>query len=306
VYKQQDFEKLDILLIDGDGGALQGVRHILFNAGVRNLRMGSSRAELSENVTRYSPDLILTEVRLPDGDILDLLTALRAGKVGHNPFAVVIAMIAPTEEQSVALSALDAGIDDIVAKPVSSANLMERIRFMVEKRRPYVVNGDYVGPKRKQDETAKTIEAPNTFAEKLKGGKPGFLEIEMAVQAAEEDIKGCRLQTIGDEMAEIVARIAPKLEQGNLDDTLRGGLTMLIDETNKASKQLADSRYEHVGELCSALGAVASRLRALEGLEADLRQALLLRPLIQAIRAGFEGGIQSADAARAIVQRIGL
>lgn len=306
MYKQQDFEKLDVLLVDGDGGALQGVRHILFNAGVRNLRLGNRRADLADNLTRYAPDLVLTEVRLPDGDVLDLLTALRQGKVGHNPFTVVIAMIAPTEEQAVALSALDAGIDDIVSKPVSSTNLMDRIKFMVEKRRPFVVSGDYVGPRRKQDEGAKTIDAPNTFAEKLRGGKPGFLDIEMSVQAAEEDIKGCRLQAIGDEMALIVDRIAPKLEQGQIDDALRGGLALLMDETQKASKQLADSRYEHVGQLCLSLGKVAARLRAPRATSSDLRQALLLRPLIQAIRVGFEGGIDSAETARAIVQRIGL
>lgn len=300
-----DFGNVEIFIVDGDLSSRQGVRHILFNAGCRNIRVGDDGKEFIEVLNQFSPDLIVTELRLPDGAATGLIRKVRNGELGHNPFVPIILMVVEDEDPKALRVALDCGIDDIVPKPISNASLMARINRVIEKRRPFVVTDDYVGPKRAQDEGARTIQPPNHFARKLKGEKIGFLEQEMDVAASGEDVKGIRLQGIGDEMKALAAGIAPRLEKGEFDDAIKKSLARLVMEGMRAQEQLENTRYEHVAQLCKTLSAVAAGLRDSRPGEVDTRRALLLRPLCQAIQVGFAGGIASEEAAAMIVQKIG-
>ena len=300
-----NFGSVSALPVDGDAGARQGVRHILFNAGCRDIKLADDCREAVEVLTQADPDLIIGELRLPDGNFGDVTQKIRQGRLGHNPFVPVILVVVEDEDPRVIKAALEKGIDDVVPKPVSNNNLMVRIKRMAENRRPFVVTEDYMGPKRAQDADAKTIEAPNHFARKLGGEKIGFLDKEMDVAAAEEDVKGCRLQFIGAEIGALVKELAPRLEKGEFDDDLRGGLKRLIADAMRAQDQLENTRYEHVARLCSTLSSVAGQLRDSEPGHVDLKRGMLLRPLSQAIQVGFAGGIASEEAAEAIVEKIG-
>lgn len=299
-----DFGNVGVLLVDGDASARQGARHILFNAGCRDIRLADDCKEVVEVLSQQDPDLIIGELRLPDGDFGVVTQKIRLGQLGHNPFVPIILMVVEDEEPAAIKTALNQGVDDVVPKPVSNASLMSRINRLIQQRRPFVVTEKYMGPKRPQDQDAKAIEAPNHFARKLQGEKIGFLEKEMDVAAAMEDVKGCRLQFIGDEIKGLIDTVAPRLEKGEFDDSLRESLARVAAETMRAHGQLENTRYEHVGRLCSSLGGVAKQLHDTDD-TVDQRRALLLRPLSQAIQVGFAGGIASEEAAKAIVEKIG-
>lgn len=300
-----NFDNVGVFLVDGDASARQGVRHILFNAGCRDIKLGDDCKEAVEVLNKADPDLIVAELRLKDGNFGDMTRNIRQGRLGHNPFVPIILVVVEDEDPKAIKGALDKGIDDVVPKPVSNKNLMARILRLVDNRRPFVVTEDYLGPKRLQDEGAPTIDAPNHFGRKLKGEKIGFLDKEMDVAAAEEDVKGCRLQFIGREISTLVDELAPKLEKGTTDDILRNKLRSLVSEAMRAQGQLENTRYEHVARLCSTLSSLAGQLRGMDEGDVDLRRAMLLRPLAKAIMVGFDGGIASEEAAQAIVEKIG-
>ncbi|MEQ9172599.1 MAG: response regulator [Rhodospirillales bacterium] len=300
-----NFGNVGVFLVDGDASARQGVRHILFNEGCRDIRLGDDCKEVVAVLGQNDPDLIVGELRLPDGNFAAVTQKIRQGKIGHNPFVPIILVVVEDEDPKAIKAALDMGVDDVVSKPVSAVGLMARINRLVEKRRPFVVTEEYMGPKRVQDEGAKAIEAPNHLSRKLKGEKIGFLDKEMDVAAAEEDVKGCRLQFIGDEIKSLINGIAPRLEKGEFDRDLRNSLARVVAEAMRAQDQLENTRYEHVARLCSSLSGVAGQLRDTGDGSVDLRRALLLRPLSQAIQMGFAGGIASEEAAKIIVEKIG-
>jgi DNA-binding response OmpR family regulator len=302
---QMDFGNVGVFLVDGDASARQGIRHILFNQGCRDIKLGDDCKEVVEVLGQSDPDLIIGELRLPDGNFAAVTEKIRNGQLGHNPFVPIILVVVEDEDPKAIRAALDKGIDDVVPKPVSSQNLMARINRLIDNRRPFVVTEDYMGPKRAQDEDALTIEAPNHFSQKMKGEKVGFLDKEMDVAAAEEDVKGCRLQFIGAEIKALVEAIAPRLEKGEFDDGLRGDLARIVSQAMRAQDQLENTRYEHVARLCSSLSGVAGQLRQTGDDDVDRRRAMLLRPLSQAIQVGFAGGISSEEAAKAIVEKIG-
>lgn len=300
-----NFSNIGVFLVDGDAGARQGVRHILFNEGCRDIRLADDCKEVVAVLGQNDPDLIIGELRLPDGNFAAVTERIRQGKIGHNPFVPIILIVVEDEDPKAIKAALDKGVDDVVSKPVSAVGLMSRINRLVEKRRPFVVTEDYMGPKRVQDDGAKMIDAPNHLSRRLKGEKIGFLDKEMDVAAAEEDVKGCRLQFIGDEIKSLIAGIAPRLEKGEFDKDLRNTLARIVAEAMRAQDQLENTRYEHVARLCSTLSGVAGQLRDTGEDRIDQRRALLLRPLAQAIQLGFAGGIASEEAANLIVEKIG-
>ncbi len=302
---QLNFGNIGVFLVDGDASARQAVRHILFNEGCRDISLGDDCKEVVEVLNQNDPDLIIAELRLPDGNFAAMTQKIRRGELGHNPFVPVILVVAEGEDPKAVKAALDLGVDDILPKPISNQNLMARINRMVDKRRPFVVTEDYVGPKRVQDEDAKIIDAPNHFGRKAKGEKIGFMDKEMDVAAAEEDVKGVRLQFIGDDIALMIETIAPRLEKGEFDEELKNTLARIVSEAVRAQGQLENTRYEHVARLCSTLSGVAGQLRSGGTDGGDPRRAMLLRPLAKAIQVGFAGGISSEEAAKIIVQKIG-
>lgn len=75
----------------------------------------------------HSPDLVILDLGLPDGDGMDLLTELRSwSKVP------VIVLSARANEQW-KIRALDAGADDYLTKPFSVGELLARVRAAVRR-----------------------------------------------------------------------------------------------------------------------------------------------------------------------------
>jgi two-component system, OmpR family, response regulator len=73
---------------------------------------------------RWSPTVVLVDVRLPDGDGLDLVRALRSGSPAQLPFVVATTANAYPEDRE---RALQAGCDNFVAKPFRIDELVDLI-----------------------------------------------------------------------------------------------------------------------------------------------------------------------------------
>lgn len=297
------FDKVDLILIDPDVSARQSARTILHNNGFREIRQGD-KLELAVHVLNtFMPDVLLCADTLPDGRLSEFVRKVRHHKVGNNPFLPVIAMLdRPTPE--LVQEIMDSGVDDVVTKPLSTAALLDRIHALISNRKPFIVTDEYVGPARKGDNKASAVAVPNTLRAKATGEKVGYFDLEHGIQDAKQQIDDKRLQYIGVELASLVGRVVPMLERGYVNDVAAGGLAMLADESEGACGKLEGTRYDHVSDLCRALAEVARALHADRGQVPDPRDVKLLKPLSQAVQAAFAGGIDSVEAARAIVQQI--
>ena len=297
------FDKVDLILIDPDLGARQSARIILHNAGFREMRQGETLELVTHILTTFMPDLLLCADSLPDGELADFVRRVRKHEVGNNPFLPVIAMLdTPTPE--LVQDLMDAGVDDVVTKPLSTAALLERINSLIHNRKPFIVTDEYVGPARKGDNTASAVKVPNTLRAKATGEKLGYFDLEHGIKSAKQAIDEKRLQYIGVELSSLVGRVVPMLEKGFVNDVAAGGLAMLADESEAACAKLDGTRFDHVSELCRALADVARALHGDRGQVPDPREVKLLKPLSQAVQAAFAGGINSKEAAHQIVQQI--
>ena len=122
-----------ILLIEDEESISEPLADALERDGFE-VRVAVTAAEGRELHRVHSPDLVLLDVMLPDGDGKDVLRDIRA--VARTP----VIMVTARGEELERVLGLELGADDYVTKPFSAAELAARIRAVL--RRTGSVPGD--------------------------------------------------------------------------------------------------------------------------------------------------------------------
>ena len=121
--------KLSALIIDDEVQIRRLLRVVLEGAGYQVAEAEAGQQGLVEIAARR-PDVILLDLGLPDMEGLSVLKRLRE----WSEIPVVVLTVRDDEQEKVA--ALDAGAEDYVTKPFSTAELLARIRVAQRKTRP--------------------------------------------------------------------------------------------------------------------------------------------------------------------------
>ncbi len=101
---------------------------ILGRAGYR-LHVATGVSEAREFLDAETPDLVLLDRHLPDGDGLDLIPEIRGSdRLGGVPILLVSASVLPRDVQL----AMDAGADGFLAKPVRVKPLVDEVRRLLD------------------------------------------------------------------------------------------------------------------------------------------------------------------------------
>jgi two-component system KDP operon response regulator KdpE len=110
-----------ILIVDDEDQIRLFLRITLKAAGYEPLEAATGRAAI-EACTGKKPDLMLLDLGLPDVSGLDVIRAVRVWT------QLPIIVLSVRSDESDKVSALDAGANDYVQKPFSTAELLARIR----------------------------------------------------------------------------------------------------------------------------------------------------------------------------------
>ncbi len=101
---------------------------ILGRAGYR-LELAQDLAEARTLLADLTPDLVLLDRHLPDGDGLDLISTIRGDdRLRNVPILLVSASVLPRDQRA----ALDAGCDGFLAKPVRVKPLVDEVRRLLD------------------------------------------------------------------------------------------------------------------------------------------------------------------------------
>ena len=117
------------LVIDDEVQIRRLLRVVLESADYQVHEAETAAQGLTDAATRR-PDVVLLDLGLPDSDGVNVLRRLRE----WSQVPVIVVSVRDDEEGKVA--ALDAGADDYVTKPFSSAELLARLRAAQRKTRP--------------------------------------------------------------------------------------------------------------------------------------------------------------------------
>lgn len=119
---------VSILLVDDDADAREVIARILRRAGA-TVRVAASAAEAFDILGSWPPDLLVSDIAMPDGDGFDLIARVRREFAGRRMKAAALsARTVPADRQR----ALNAGFDLHLAKPISASDLVSSIAALLD------------------------------------------------------------------------------------------------------------------------------------------------------------------------------
>ena len=144
------------------------MRTMLRGVGMAGVKTFPTPDELEASLAGAPPDvLILSESE--GSNIFEVTKRVRRAVVGKNPFTVILLLVAPDNQASIA-SALKSGADSALVKPVASGQLVDRISQLAFSRAPFIATTDYIGPERRNSGRSSEIpliQTINTLRYKL-------------------------------------------------------------------------------------------------------------------------------------------
>ena len=115
-----------VLLVDDERQIIRVLRTSLQSSGYA-VATAENGAQALEEFNRSRPDLIITDLAMPLMDGLELTVRIRA--LASVP--IIVLSVRSTDAMKVA--ALDAGADDYLTKPFSTAELLARVRAQLRR-----------------------------------------------------------------------------------------------------------------------------------------------------------------------------
>jgi|GEM_PF-2043761 len=143
-----DFGKIRLLMGDSNPQSRQGIKGGLHMQGFREIEDVNNAKDFRNLVASTDYDLIVVDSSLNVADISDVINDIRHGKMATSPFAVIFAVIEQPDPKTLEMLA-EAGLDDVLVKPIALANIIDRVERRIKKRKDFVVTLDYVGPDRR-------------------------------------------------------------------------------------------------------------------------------------------------------------
>lgn len=116
-----------ILIVDDEPQITRVLRTALSTQGY-SLRVAANGVEGIEAVHSWKPDLVITDVSMPQMDGVELCREIRA--ISQTPIIV----LSVRSHDRMKIEALDAGADDYVTKPFSIQELQARVRAQLRRR----------------------------------------------------------------------------------------------------------------------------------------------------------------------------
>lgn len=110
-----------LLVVDDEAQIIRVLRHIL-SAHQYEIRTASDGESAFELFHDWQPDLVITDLQMPNVDGLELCRRLR--EISNVPVIV----LSVRDEEKTIVEALDAGADDYITKPFGTNELLARVR----------------------------------------------------------------------------------------------------------------------------------------------------------------------------------
>lgn len=120
---------MKILLLEDDSGQAALYEALLERAGHTCTLFATARALLAALNSGLAADLLVIDWMLPDMTGEDVLRALRIDM----QLAVPVVVLTVRDEESVVVSALEAGADDFVVKPAKPSEFLARLQALVRR-----------------------------------------------------------------------------------------------------------------------------------------------------------------------------
>ena len=125
-----DFDLLRFLVIDDSAHMRTVVRALLQGFGAREIYEADDGATGLEACIHFMPDIVITDWVMPNLDGLELTRVIRQPGINADPYVPIIMLSSHTEQARID-KAYDAGVTQVLTKPISARALYEAILTVV-------------------------------------------------------------------------------------------------------------------------------------------------------------------------------
>ncbi len=225
----------------------QGLKQVVCHANIESLR---------GLITEVPPDLLVLADNFDPG-IFNLVRDIRFQRVSDNPFMLISMLVSPTRREALDM-AIEAGVDDIIIKPVSPERVQERLKLVTFHRRPFIAVDGYVGPERKTEERPSGVRrfpVVNTLLEKVSGREMDKFALKAAVEGSLQKVLQAQLDSQSFRLGEVCERLVQAYDTRMIGDEVQSDLLTLADVLRDAAGVADKLKDTQLSQLCSSLAA---------------------------------------------------
>jgi CheY-like chemotaxis protein len=143
------YDLLNILLVDDNQYVRLMLAEILRAIGIQRLHEAGDGVEGLQMMRDFPIDVVMTDLSMQPLDGVDFVRLLRTSPDSPNQMIPVIMITGHTTLARVA-EARDAGINELLAKPLTARGVIERLHQAIENPRIFVRCEGYFGPDRRR------------------------------------------------------------------------------------------------------------------------------------------------------------
>jgi len=153
-----DLSELTVLVAEDSEMMSKILRGILRALGIRKVIEVNSGLDAFHYLKDHDIDLVIADNMMEPMSGIELVSLIRSGAEGVDPFAPFIMVSGFTDVQRI-IEARDAGISEYLAKPISAKQVYQRISSVIENPRDFVRTHNFFGPDRRR--RAHPIDGPD-------------------------------------------------------------------------------------------------------------------------------------------------
>ena len=125
-----------ILLIDDEDDILEFLSYNLKKEGFV-IETASNGKDGLKMMKKFTPDLIIVDVMMPEIDGIEFCSILRSDKKYEE---VIIVFLTARNEDYTQIVALDSGADDFIAKPIKPRLLISKVKSLINRSKKSRIN----------------------------------------------------------------------------------------------------------------------------------------------------------------------
>lgn len=144
-----DLTKLDVLVVEDSASMRVLIRRLLSAFEIQRIREAVDGEDGLAQIRDVMPDVVITDFAMSPMDGIAFTRKVRLAPDTPNPYLPIVMVTGYTERRRI-FQARDAGVTEIVAKPLSTLVLYNRFVAVIERPRPFVRTDGFFGPDRRR------------------------------------------------------------------------------------------------------------------------------------------------------------
>lgn len=146
--RQADWGALRLLIVGGKIHTAQTLRTVLGIVGIRDVTIATDSAAALELLRNQKYAAVFCDDNAAPIKQMPFSRAARHSSGVINPM-IPIFLVSSTPRRRLIEAERDRGISDVIARPVSAATIMRKLRLVMENPRSFIKAGEYFGPDRR-------------------------------------------------------------------------------------------------------------------------------------------------------------